>query len=160
MNVMKVDMKNGLEPFKNLFHFVSQNTVSPYYQASIICPLYTGQMHSPVREKLCFFCLFVCLFVFFVWVSRSKHSMHFLFYSLFCFHIRFGGTCNSEMSLNSQTPIWIHGQGSVNSDTLLLLWILALTETIRYTTRYALELSLMFTKDLSVQINFLSVQIL
>ena len=66
-----------------------------------------------------------------------------------------------------QRRLWIHIRvsefrdgGSVNSDTLSLFWISALTETIRHTTRYVQELSLMFAKDLSVQIKFLSVQIL
>ena len=48
----------------------------------------------------------------------------------------------------------------MNSDTLSLFLISALTETNRHTTRYVQELSLMFAKDLSVQIKFLSVQIL
>ena len=66
-----------------------------------------------------------------------------------------------------QRRLWIHipvsefrDGGSVNSDTLSLFWISAVTETIRHTTRYVQELSLMFAKDLSVQIKFLSVQIL
>ena len=82
------------------------------------------------------------------------------FFFLAITNIRFGGTRNSETSLNSHTRIWIQGRGSVNSDTLSLFWISALTETIRHTTRYVQELSLMFAKDLSVQIKFLSVQIL
>ena len=48
----------------------------------------------------------------------------------------------------------------MNSDTLSLFRISELSETIRHTTRYVQELFLMFAKDLSVQIIFLSVQIL
>ena len=66
-----------------------------------------------------------------------------------------------------QRRLWIHipvsefrDGGSVNSDTLSLFWILALTETIRHTTRYVQQLSLMFAKYLSVQMKFLSVHIL
>ena len=83
--------------------------------------------------------------------------------SIFSMHWAITGSAE----LVIQRRLWIHipvsefrDGGSVNSDTLSLFWISALTETIRHTTRYVQELSLMFAKDLSVQINFLSVQIL
>ena len=76
-------------------------------------------------------------------------------------------TISGSAELVIQRRLWIHIRvsefrdgGSVNSDTLSLFWISALTETIRHTTRYVQELSLMFAKDLSVQMKFLSVQIL
>ena len=77
------------------------------------------------------------------------------------------GPISGSAELVIQRRLWIHipvsefrDGGSVNSDTLSLFWISALSETIRHTTRYVHELFLMFAKDLSVQIKFLSVQIL
>ena len=60
--------------------------------------------------------------------------------------IRFGGTRNSQMSLKSITHIWIQIQSIVYN-----------FGTHRY--MYVQKLSLMFTKDLPVQISFLSVKI-
>ena len=87
---------------------------------------------------------------------------------LLCEFTSLGETITSgSAELVIQRRLWIHipvsefrDGGSVNSDILSLFWISALTETIRHTTRYVQELSLMFAKDLSVQMKFLSVQIL
>ena len=67
----------------------------------------------------------------------------------------FGRTRNSETSLKSNTCIGIQLRGF-----LLLFAVSTLTETIQHVDKYVQKLPVMFTTDLSVQIKFLSVQIL
>ena len=72
--------------------------------------------------------------------------------------IRFGKTCNSRTSLNSDTRIWIQKSGSLNSDTFCCF---EFRQALKHfvTQQVVQELHLMFTKYLSVQIKFLCAQI-
>ena len=125
-----------------------------------------------------------CYLKLYIWPSKNDDIMPLCPYKAYALSIGLDQNIasHSRISMNSEVGItiisgsaelviqrrlWIQipvsefrDGGSLNSDTLLLFWISALTETFWHsiTTRYVQELFLMFTKNLSVQIIFLSVQ--